>query len=612
MKKANFIVKEKSIYSLDFEDFYFNSNEGIKESRFVYTEAFEFEKEQSIIAELGFGIGLNFFLTLKRFLQNKQKGQRLFYISFENFYISKENLLDIYKKLDFYEEFKELIDRFLKFYPPCKDGIYRFYFNDCYLDLVFGDAKENLSKLNFKSNIWYLDGFSPAKNSDMFDEELISFVAKNSALNAKILTFSAASSLRKILIKYDFEVLKVKGFYKREMLRATFKGKDEEESIDGFFKYKFLERKVKKVAIVGAGIAGACLAYELSLRNFEVDVFEKEEEVALGASGNINGILSSLILKPNVLLGEFSQYAFIEASRFYQQNLDIFAQGVYEIAHNDLMKERFATQMDNVLFDIENDKAFLKDGMCVEPRNLVKKLLEKSKAKIFLSHDYKNFVYDDFKFKLFFENQTPKSDYDVLIYAQGFEISKFLTYKFMKLSSVRGQCTHLKPFLDNKHAISSKGYICPINQRLNLQLIGASYDRLNKNANISEEDNVQNIANISEFLNDENLKIINAKVGFRSYSSDRFCIVGQAYDEEYFLQNYKALLWHKNKKQKIPPPYIPLYFSAAHGSRGLASSVIAARLIASLICNEPNFFNDFLHSIHPARFLIRRLKKGLF
>ncbi|EFQ6716872.1 bifunctional tRNA (5-methylaminomethyl-2-thiouridine)(34)-methyltransferase MnmD/FAD-dependent 5-carboxymethylaminomethyl-2-thiouridine(34) oxidoreductase MnmC, partial [Campylobacter lari] len=86
MKKANIIIKNNAPFSLDFDDYYFNSSDGLSESEFIYTNAFEFQTKQTIIAELGFGIGLNFFLTLKRFIKEKKENQRLFYLSFENFY----------------------------------------------------------------------------------------------------------------------------------------------------------------------------------------------------------------------------------------------------------------------------------------------------------------------------------------------------------------------------------------------------------------------------------------------------------------------------------------------------------------------------------------------
>ncbi|EKY3853821.1 bifunctional tRNA (5-methylaminomethyl-2-thiouridine)(34)-methyltransferase MnmD/FAD-dependent 5-carboxymethylaminomethyl-2-thiouridine(34) oxidoreductase MnmC, partial [Campylobacter coli] len=118
MKKANLIFKDNTPFSLDFDDFYFNSKDGLNESKFVYSEAFEFEENDTfIIAESGFGIGLNFFLTLKRFLQAKKRPKKLFYTSIEGFYIEKDKLREIYQKLGFYEEFKEILEAFLKFYP---------------------------------------------------------------------------------------------------------------------------------------------------------------------------------------------------------------------------------------------------------------------------------------------------------------------------------------------------------------------------------------------------------------------------------------------------------------------------------------------------------------
>ena len=68
MQEARLIFKENTPYSLDFEDFYFNSKDGVKESEFIYIKAYEYKQQNTfIIAELGFGIGLNFFLSLERF-----------------------------------------------------------------------------------------------------------------------------------------------------------------------------------------------------------------------------------------------------------------------------------------------------------------------------------------------------------------------------------------------------------------------------------------------------------------------------------------------------------------------------------------------------------------
>ncbi|EHP6620605.1 bifunctional tRNA (5-methylaminomethyl-2-thiouridine)(34)-methyltransferase MnmD/FAD-dependent 5-carboxymethylaminomethyl-2-thiouridine(34) oxidoreductase MnmC [Campylobacter upsaliensis] len=611
MKKARVIFKDNTPYSLDFEDFYFNSQEGVEESRFVYTEAFEWEEcESFIIAETGFGIGLNFFLTLQNFLKTKKRPKRLFYVSVEGFYLEPSFLREAYKRLGIYEEIKELLEQFLLFYPKCAKGIYRFYFKDCFLDLVFDDISV-LKRLEFEANIWYLDGFSPSKNSLMFDENTLFEIARLSKLNTTILSFSSSSFLQKNLKHCGFDVAKVKGFRKREMVRAFLKHKKQMTNKEAYFQKVSAKFENKKVAIIGAGISGALLAYELSLRGFEVEIFEKNATLYEGASSNESGILSSLILNPQSALGNFSLNAFVEASRFYRQILDLKLKGVYEFAYTLQMQQRFFTQKDNAYFQIAQNKAFLDYGGHIYPKEILSSLFEKAGVKIYFNHHFSHYERENETFNLIFKNASKRCKFGILIYALGADAKDFLHYEAMLLSRVRGQLTHLKPFFKTEFPLSSKAYICP--SKSNLQVIGATYDRLNANPKGQRKDDEENLEKIKEFLKgDKEIEILGSRVGFRSYSSDRFCIAGAAYDEEFYKQNYKALLWHKNKPQ-ISPQNIPnLYLSLAQGSRAFSSSVLCARYLCALINDEPlGFYADFIPHIHPARFLIRKLKKGL-
>ncbi|EHE0558862.1 bifunctional tRNA (5-methylaminomethyl-2-thiouridine)(34)-methyltransferase MnmD/FAD-dependent 5-carboxymethylaminomethyl-2-thiouridine(34) oxidoreductase MnmC [Campylobacter upsaliensis] len=611
MKKARAIFKDNTPYSLDFEDFYFNSQEGVEESRFVYTETFEWEEcESFIIAETGFGIGLNFFLTLQNFLKTKKRPKRLFYVSVEGFYLEPSFLREAYKRLGIYGEIKELLEQFLLFYPKCAKGIYRFYFKDCFLDLVFDDISV-LKRLEFEANIWYLDGFSPSKNSLMFDENTLFEIARLSKLNATILSFSSSSFLQKNLKHCGFDVAKVKGFRKREMVRAFLKHKKQMTNKEAYFQKVSAKFENKKVAIIGAGISGALLAYELSLRGFEIEIFEKNATLYEGASSNESGILSSLILNPQSVLGNFSLNAFVEASRFYRQILDLKLKGVYEFAYTLQMQQRFFTQKDNAYFQIAQNKAFLDYGGHIYPKEILLSLFEKAGVKIYFNHHFSHYERENETFNLIFKNASKRCKFGILIYALGADAKDFLHYEAMLLSRVRGQLTHLKPFFKTEFPLSSKAYICP--SKSNLQVVGATYDRLNANPKGQRKDDEENLEKIKEFLRgDEEIEIIGSRVGFRSYSSDRFCIAGAAYDEEFYKQNYKALLWHKNKLQ-ISPQNIPnLYLSLAQGSRAFSSSVLCARYLCALINDEPlGFYADFIPHIHPARFLIRKLKKGL-
>lgn len=109
-----------------------------------------------------------------------------------------------------------------------------------------------------------------------------------------------------------------------------------------------------------------------------------------------------------------------------------------------------------------------------------------------------------------------------------------------------------------------------------------------KNGEISPE--------FSPNLSQEKPQILGSKVAFRSYSIDRFMICGAFYDENFYKNAYKGLMWHKKKPQITPPPHIPLFMSLAHGSRGFASAIIAARYITALICDFCNTTRNKIHS----------------
>ena len=279
-------------------------------------------------------------------------------------------------------------------------------------------------------------------------------------------------------------------------------------------------------------------------------------------------------------------------------------------------------------------------------------------------------------------------DADVLVLATGSESMELFADYDIRLSSVRGQVTHIKPAVWTSAPFSAKSYVCPPVD--GVQVIGATYDRNLFLDESRSSDDEKNLADVAEFLdgkfakserlnlsgeqdlnlttgpdgdaenlnrleasrNDinlskntdlraktasnpvqardasnltmpensssiapkipQNVRIIGSKVGYRSYSGDRFALIGRLYDEDFYKDSYKSLLWTKGKSNPHPK-YVPnVYVSTAHGSRGLCTAVLGAELICDLIfdrplCIEKSLFDE----LHLARFLVRKLKKGL-
>lgn len=595
MKSAKWVLKNDEIFSLDFDDFYYNIKEPLKERNGIYVDnAFKNASNKLTILELGFGLGLNFFLSAKRAID---LGIKLHYVAIEKYYQNIEDIKFFAKKFNI-----DINHNFISDYPPCKEGIYRIEFDNITLDLVFKDVNEALDDLDFLADVVYADGFSPSKNQEMFSLDTLKKLKKLLKLNAKLLSYSSSSDFKKALAELGFQIHNIELGIKRESTLAILKHKETNEDLDAYFHKNYLE--VNNIAIIGGGIAGATIAYELSKLGKTISVFEQSHTLANEGSGNRIGLLTALIQNPSSLLGEFSQFSFWHSSKLYKK-LGYQLDGVLEHAYTSELKERFKMQKDNPLIKLHFDFAFLKDGGTLEPCKLVPKIFAKSNARIFLNYKLNNYreYYD--RVELDFENKT--MTFDAVIFASGAYSKDIFTN--LPLSIVRGQATWLKNKVNFKHPVSSKAYITGAKD--GIVLLGATYDR-NLIAEASKEYDDININNFKDIFGiDLSSLVIGNRVGYRSYSSDRFPIVGAYFNEEKYKTIYKSLQFEKHKAQPNPPRS-RVFINTAHGSRGLASAITSARLIASYFNNTPSgMFKRYEHALHPARFLIRDLKKGL-
>ncbi len=222
--------------SAQFGDIYFSPTDGIGESIYHFIEgnnlALRFSKyiqenKHFTIAETGFGTGLNFLLTVKLWQQCQQEYKqlqqsKLHFISTEKYPISKQQLAEIYKAQKWESEITEQL---LSTYPDTKDTeckeqkIISIEFDSITLTVLLGDAQEQLQQYQFVADAWFLDGFAPRKNPDMWTQPLFNTMAEKSKTGTTFATFTAASAVRKGLIEAGFTVEKGKGFgRKRERL----------------------------------------------------------------------------------------------------------------------------------------------------------------------------------------------------------------------------------------------------------------------------------------------------------------------------------------------------------------------------------------------------------
>jgi len=169
------------------------------------------------IGELGFGTGLNFCETWWQWKQVHREGQRLHFISFERFPMQAD---EIARALSRWPEIDDERDALCAAWPEQPAGNVTIEFSsDVRLTVVIGAAETQLTSFAPIFDAWYLDGFAPLRNPDMWSLELMRSVFDKTASGGSFATYAAAGFVRRNLQAAGFAVERRKGFgAKREML----------------------------------------------------------------------------------------------------------------------------------------------------------------------------------------------------------------------------------------------------------------------------------------------------------------------------------------------------------------------------------------------------------
>ena len=166
------------------------------------------------IAELGFGTGLNFLATLQMWRETGQSGT-LHFTSFEAFPMDKS---DMARALDAFDELGELVREFLDAWAGADTTL---SLAGAQLTVISGDARKTVQSWNGCADAWFLDGFSPAKNPELWEEDLLRSVAAHTQPTGTAATYSAAGHVRRSLCEAGFQVERFTGFgRKRHMTIA--------------------------------------------------------------------------------------------------------------------------------------------------------------------------------------------------------------------------------------------------------------------------------------------------------------------------------------------------------------------------------------------------------
>jgi tRNA U34 5-methylaminomethyl-2-thiouridine-forming methyltransferase MnmC len=204
--------------SCQFDDPYFSLENGLDETRHVFLGGNDLParfRDGFHIAELGFGTGLNFLTTLAAWRAAGVPGT-LHFTSFEAFPMS---IPDMKTAL---AAFPELTDLAGALTDAMAADAGQVVVGHAELHIITGDARQTLPGWDGIADAWFLDGFSPAKNPELWGADLMAQVAAHTAPSGTAATYTAAGFVRRGLEAAGFDVIRTPGFgRKRHMTRAV-------------------------------------------------------------------------------------------------------------------------------------------------------------------------------------------------------------------------------------------------------------------------------------------------------------------------------------------------------------------------------------------------------
>lgn len=220
-----------ALRSAEFDDVYFSAENGLAETRHVFLAGNDLPrawagKTDFVIGETGFGTGLNFLAALQLFRQTRQAGQCLHFVSFEKFPLMRAQIAEALAV--WRDELSAEMEMLLAHYPETLlPGFQRIItMPDVTLTLIFDDVNAAIGDVEMAVDAWFLDGFKPSSNPEMWSETVFENMARCSHTGTTLATFTAAGFVRRGLGAAGFAITKAPGFgRKRDMTLGRFMGK---------------------------------------------------------------------------------------------------------------------------------------------------------------------------------------------------------------------------------------------------------------------------------------------------------------------------------------------------------------------------------------------------
>lgn len=646
----------------DFDDVYFSNDSGIDETQHVFINGNDLhdtwqqtQQERFVIGETGFGTGLNCLVVMQAFHQFRQQHpdhplRYLHLITTEKFPMQRQ---DIAQALAVFPSLSEYTDAYLAQYPVPLAGCHRLQFPQYHttLDIWIGDIKDSMPQWHCPAtglvDAWFLDGFAPSKNPEMWSETLFSQLARLSKANATFATFTAAGMVKRGLKDAGFTIEKRKGFgRKRDMLAGRYTS-EITAKVSAPPYYRFAKTGLSsgaKVAVIGAGLAGISAAQALANKGMRIVVIDSAETPATGASGNDQGGFYPQLHADASQPAMIQAHSFLYAERYYQAILNNVGDyhhdfcGVALVTFNDnqqarhqnlLEKQQWPEALVKGIAQAElEEKAgvplpysalWVEKGGWINPPSLIdttiNNLITQHGCETHWQTAVSHITHNDDGTMSLWASDALITTVDHVVIATGHHAATQSWFEQIPLRPVRGQVERVKS-AGTLEALNTvlchKGYLTPSFN--GYHALGSTYVKGDVDTTPREEESRQNLDTqakalaecdwITQLTHDNT-----ARASIRLGTPDHQPIVGLIPNWEQQKTLFEGLSVGKPlSSMPLPDNESKISYLTGLGSRGLTTAPLMAEVLASELTHSPMPMSEpLLQALAPNRYLVRDL-----
>lgn len=595
---ARLEFKDGVPYSAAYGDIYHSADGGAGQARHVFLHGCDLPhrwagRDSFAVLETGFGTGLNFLTTWAAWRDDPQRPARLYFLSVEKHPFCADDLARLHA---LWPEFSALSDELRANWPTLTPGFHRIALagGRVQLTLMLGDAHDCLPQVHAGVDAFYLDGFAPDCNADLWQPRLFDALAKLARPGAVAASYTVAAAVRQGLTQAGFACEKRAGFgRKRHCLSARHAGR-----------FQRVESVVpQRVAVIGAGVAGAAVAHALAARGLSVTVFERTDAPAQAASGNPVAVFRPLISRDDSLSSRLTRAAFLHDLRTWAalDGIEWSRCGVLHLAKNAdaAMKQQQALAAtappagyarwvelgearELANWPVAAPGTFYPAAGWVVPAGLCRAWLDHPAIQLKTGSAAACVQAVASGWQVLGDDGAVLAEADAVVLANARDALDLVPDQPWPLSTVRGQITQLPPgcLPAIRRVIAREGYVAPGGGRL---LVGATYEHDDDDTAPRTTSDMANLARLEAILPGAGKHLgageVKGRASLRATLPDRLPIVGAVSGQP------------------------GLFVAAGYASRGVVWAGLLGEALADLMTQQPLPLEaELMRAIRPERF----------